>query len=850
MVLLNRKNFNCSRLVLFLFLQVTLSSCSNIQNIASPLDIVKVEDLYESVETAINSAFAKDNILVSNLRTEYSSDRDLKFALQQYNQSKFEISEFYLKKTLVKFPNNPTAIKLLPWTYFHQKQYNRALKAFKRTKALHKKNPEPLVGMGWCYYALRSYKKAIEQFKYAKKLNGDLYQIHKGEGFANLKLNKKNEAKESFSQIYSPSNVNRIFELWASWHEENTDILINMLPTKTQPISLFTLPTEFPRYQSLLMGLPNGTDPLINIAWNVFSKGKYKKALDSFEDIPMDDRSPDIKNGLAWSLLKNKETKEASLLFSEILQTWPNFLGAIKGMDAIEKTKRKQALHADHYLDIKKLGIAEKKYYEIKNRYPNWEYPYTQLGKIKLVQKDYLYSREYFLDALDLAPSNKEAKAGIEEVRKVIDASLYQADLALKSGNYKKAAVLYANYIEEYKPNATSFLSLHRTLSHLGFMDDPWKEYSAEQKPTKAPISFFSKIMNKLDLIDSIPKNIYSEAPSSSSSLAHAYNGLGWSQYHKKKYLQAAEKFKIARTDREYFIESSRGLGLSLYEAGQFRLAANALKFIVKLNPDQNLAYKLDMSILMGWDVASAREYFTQNLIYYPLRSSLYMGLGWLNYKDMNEDLAIEYFLKAIALDPSFALTDEFKTLLAKERFGWQVYNRFGWAYYEQLDYTNAILMFKNSLREQPNKSEARKGMGYALNKIDKLPEAAKYLSQALELNNDPNPVTEMISGNNTIAPYSTITTARTTLGNIFLKQGKPSEAIELFQEELKFRPNLAVAQNGLGWSYLKLNQFIQSRTAFKNALKNQPLNYLTHQGLKEVKQKIANNRLKRTLKP
>jgi len=132
-------------------------------------------------------------------------------------------------------------------------------------------------------------------------------------------------------------------------------------------------------------------------------------------------------------------------------------------------------------------------------------------------------------------------------------------------------------------------------------MDDPWKEYSTKQKPIAQPISFFSQVLNKIGLRDSSRNNIHPATPSSSSSLAHAYNGLGWSQYHKKKYLQAAEKFKIARTDREYFLDSSRGLGLALYEAGQFKQAANNLKFVVKSNPDQlNLAYKLDMSILMS----------------------------------------------------------------------------------------------------------------------------------------------------------------------------------------------------------------------------------------------------------
>ena len=317
------------------------------------------------------------------------------------------------------------------------------------------------------------------------------------------------------------------------------------------------------------------------------------------------------------------------------------------------------------------------------------------------------------------------------------------------------------------------------------------------------------------------------------------------SQYYKKKYLQAAEKFKIARTDREYFLDSSRGLGLALYQAGQFKQAANNLKFVVKSNPGQlNLAYKLDMSILMSWDVVSARKYFLKNLVHYPLRSSLYIGLGWLSYKGKNPDLGIEYFLKAISLDPGFALTDEFKTLLAKERFGWQIYNKFGWAYYEKHDHKNALIMFQNALKEQPNKSESRKGMGYALNKVGKLSESVKYLNQVLELNNDPNPVKEIISGENTISPYSATTTARTTLGNILLKQGKPYEAITLFKDELELRPNFAVAHDGLGWSYLELNQLTQSRTAFKAALKAQPLSYLTHKGLREVKQRIAGIKL------
>lgn len=841
MSLHNLTTFKYYGIFLCVFLHGTFSGCTTIQNIITPIN----DSLSSTIKRGANKTFSSAKTLASNLSIKSSSNRDLHFALQQFNQSNFEVAKFYLKKTLVKFPGNPTAMKLLPWAYFYQKQYDKALTTFKRTKTLHRKNPEPSIGMGWCYFALRKYERAIEEFEYAKKFNGDYYQINKGKGFAQLKLNRQLEAKDNFSKIYNPSQIKTIFELWATWHEKDADELIDMLPTSTESLSLFTLPIESPRYQGLLLGLNIDQDPSINHAWNAFWKGKFKKASDYFENTSLDAESPDAKNGLAWSHLKNKEIKEASILFKEILQTWPNFIGAIKGTNEIENIKRRQAIHADHYLDINKLGIAEKKYNEIQSRYPNWQYPHTKLGELKLARKDYLYARDHFLDALDLAPNNPEAKAGIAEVRKVTDSNLFQADQALKTGDYKKAALLYADYIDEYKPNANSLINLDKTLFQLGFIDDPWKEYSTKPNPSTQPDSLFTQVLDKLGLKNSSRNNVRPTTPPSSNSLAHAYNGLGWSQYYKKKYLQAAEKFKTARTDREYFLDSSKGLGLALYEAGQFKQAANNLKFVVSSNPDQlNLAYKLDMSILMSWDVSSAREYFLKNLVHYPLRSSLYMGLGWLNYRGKNPDLGIEYFLKAISLDPEFALTDEFKTLLAKERFGWQIYNKFGWAYYEKHDHNNAIIMFQNALKEQPNKSESRKGMGYALNKVGKLSEAVKYLNQVLELNNDPNPVNEIISGDDTISPYSATTTARTTLGNILLKQGKPHEAIALFQDELELRPNLAVAHDGLGWTYLELNQLTQSRTAFKAALKAQPLSYLTHKGLREVKQRIANIQL------
>ncbi len=112
---------------------------------------------------------------------------------------------------------------------------------------------------------------------------------------------------------------------------------------------------------------------------------------------------------------------------------------------------------------------------------------------------------------------------------------------------------------------------------------------------------------------------------------------------------------------------------------------------------------------------------------------------------------------------------------------------------------SHSIVIFQTASKEQPNKSEARKGLGYILAKLGKLDPAAEYLNQSLAINPDPKPVTEKVTENDAISPYSMTTTTRTTLGNIMLKQNNPFEAIASFQRELELRHYLAAAHDGLG---------------------------------------------------
>ena len=91
-----------------------------------------------------------------------------------------------------------------------------------------------------------------------------------------------------------------------------------------------------------------------------------------------------------------------------------------------------------------------------------------------------------------------ETNHRFSEVRKKIDPTLFEADQALDLGNYKKAALIYADYIEDNKSN--TFFSFN-ILDKLGSAETPWEEYK-NQKSTNSFRSSFFKILDKYIMLD------------------------------------------------------------------------------------------------------------------------------------------------------------------------------------------------------------------------------------------------------------------------------------------------------------------------------------------------------------
>ena len=735
--------------------------------------------------TTINPVKKPAFIAASDINAP-TSQLDLEFALEQFKDNQFEVAEYYLKKSLMESPENPQAIRFLPWAYFFQKRYDKALISFAGAHTLFPKQAEPLVGMGWSYVAMKFYERALEKFKQAEALAPDFYEVHKALGFCNLLLGKEKTAQFHFEKIYLFGERDDLEEHWEQWREGMPENPVEVAPSQINTPSFFTLAIEAPRYRNMVSVVPDSprvNPPALDEAWRLYRKKLFKRALAAFQQLPGDTvHTLDAQNGLAWALLKTGNLLEAEKRFTETLDDRGQFIGTRLGILEVKKIHWEKASVAKHYFDIRKYRIAEKHFNQLNRDYPDWSYPESILGWIELKRGQQDEALKRFETALDKDPKNPTALKGMRHLNGLLVSKLYQADLKMKKGDYKNASYLYFDYIDEHQSSPT--------------------------------VTF---------------------------ALAKAYSGLGFSQIQKMQYRLAIQNFEKIRNRKGFESHWTKGLGLAYYHIGQFEKAAKHLIVADTLMPNKkDIVYKLDWSILRSWQAKTAKDYFLAKAQRKPLRASVYMAIGWLEYQQGDPDLGVEYFLKAISLDPEIAASDDFRSILAKERFGWQVYNHIGWAYYHRGNYEHSVQMFNTALESSPRSSEAMKGLGYSFYQKGQWKEAAAFLKKSIKRNPNPHPVTEKYQGTEPGVEIDMKTSVRTKLARTLIQKGKYQEALEHLQEALSLHPDWPEVYDGLGWAYLKLNRLAESREAFGQALRYQPLNPFSHKGLKEVHYRLA----------
>lgn len=259
----------------------------------------------------------------------------------------------------------------------------------------------------------------------------------------------------------------------------------------------------------------------------------------------------------------------------------------------------------------------------------------------------------------------------------------------------------------------------------------------------------------------------------------------GNSYFSQKDYAAAVEYYKIALDLRPDYHDAHYNLGVANLDWGRYEEAAKAFKQALTL--DQ--------------------------------RATTYELLGVVHQRLKQPQSAVEYYKKALRLNPASALSN----------------NNIGYVYLGLKRHEAAAAFFGTALKLRPEFPEATQGLCTALAYLPATLEALESCTNAVET-----------------APNSE--TYHYLVALIYFGLDHYREAIESFERAARLNPNNELTQNGIGHSYYRLGQHQKALSHFQRAIEIQPDLGDAHAGLGSVyyrlrKPKEATKALRQALK-
>jgi superkiller protein 3 len=195
----------------------------------------------------------------------------------------------------------------------------------------------------------------------------------------------------------------------------------------------------------------------------------------------------------------------------------------------------------------------------------------------------------------------------------------------------------------------------------------------------------------------------------------------------------------------------------------------------------------------------SAEEYFTRA---YNAQASGF------------HDLAIEYYQKVVAINPSDAMA----------------YNNMGAAYGDLKNYNEAIWCYQKAIAIDPNHAYAYGNMGNAYDDLKNYNEAIRCYQKAIAI--DPN---NAYTYNN--------------MGNAYSHLEDYREAIKYYQKAIDLDPNHAYAYGNMGNAYGDLKNYNEAIRYFKKVIDIDPNNNAAYHGIYGMAVRIGRRDRKEAIK-
>lgn len=240
--------------------------------------------------------------------------------------------------------------------------------------------------------------------------------------------------------------------------------------------------------------------------------------------------------------------------------------------------------------------------------------------------------------------------------------------------------------------------------------------------------------------------------------------------------------------DRNYL-----SLGSVFYDHGYLEQAEAYFRLAEKEDPDgADTLYALGSVYLNQQKNKEAREYLqraVQSQANYPgMKPNAWNNLGIVAAREGNTDEAIEYFLKALELNPEHVVA----------------LGNLGSGYRQKQDWENARIVLERALRVSPNDAEVNFSLGMVYAQCNDLERAYEYLQKAL-------------------AARPAFPEALDSLGIVYFLTGRAHEAKRSLEESIRVAPSYEQSYLDLAKVYALQGDKAKAREVLEQLLKIHP---------------------------
>jgi tetratricopeptide (TPR) repeat protein len=756
-------------------------------------------------------------------RNEFSERSEILTALGDCHleQSKYSDAASVYSRAVSENKKNLTAHLKLAWSYYYDKKYDMAEKAFEKAQDASKESVEALYGLALSGNMLGKPEKVRENLASGIAL-GPYYMDNR---YVHEIIEKKPDLRS----------------LWK-------DFGLAYYKYGYYAAAVYKLDGYLGKIN------PNDFDAMVAAGWSYRWLGYLDKAIDTFNDAArLNPKSDEPLVGLGSAYMAYGKAAESEDYFKKALSANQksaiahnglaylyNYLkDPVKAEDALKKSIAIKKDYFDSQAFLANLYLSQKRYAEAAKEYENvlkidrslpatlnglgWSYYYS--GRFKDARGAFEESKKlnpYFAEAhyglglsLSKLGEKEDSKSEFVTAIQIWPYYSHTKDLVDIIKSDKSWSDLYMTLGWSYYYNLQYALAL-----------DAFKEYQKE-KPGDIPalrgIAWSNYWMGQLDTAYSNFQEILKKDTGDLDAMV----GTGWVLFYKGRDEDALGILKKAVAKDPKLTNAMRTMAAIYFKNKNYREADSIYKKIAELEP-----HATDAHNNQGWLLYKEQKYkeaigkFNESLGIYRYFGEPHYGIALSYLKTGEIDKAKESFTTAIYLYPGYMDGKELYEILDGNPKLKSLNVDLGWSYYYNYYYDAAKFHFNRALKADPSDRDAMLGAGTISYVLGDLKSAIEIFGK----------LTDGIP--KTAEYWDKWSYMLDNLGWSYFYSKDYDKALETFKKLEAYHPKIKYIApiNGQAWCLLQTGKKAEAEKLFRESIKIVPGNYSAETGIRSLK--------------